>query len=254
MQPSKVGTGVGAPMSRVEDARFLRGLGRYVDDMPAAPGHTHGAVAFSARAQMRNVDTVAARALPGVLLVLTAADISELGVIRCVTPRHRRDGPPIAQTPWRMLAMDTVAHRVSMLRGALAFGLHENGVPHHGQVGTLSCPPATRSHFSADAVTASASAVSFSFSSYPSPAMSVQPPNRASTLPGIRTADASCITGAEDLDGQQQLLGRKPALPGFDGRQCLSVLEAWPRAQITLGELPLLPQCPDAVPNKLVDI
>jgi CO/xanthine dehydrogenase Mo-binding subunit len=36
MQPSKLGTGVGAPMRRVEDGRFLRGAGRYVDDLPAA--------------------------------------------------------------------------------------------------------------------------------------------------------------------------------------------------------------------------
>jgi CO/xanthine dehydrogenase Mo-binding subunit len=36
MRPSKSDTGVGAPMRRVEDARFLRGLGRYVDDMSAS--------------------------------------------------------------------------------------------------------------------------------------------------------------------------------------------------------------------------
>ena len=40
---------------------------------------------------------------PGVLLVLTHRDLAGLGVLRCVTPRHRRDGSPLAQTPWRML-------------------------------------------------------------------------------------------------------------------------------------------------------
>ena len=111
MPPSQSGTGMGAPMRRVEDARFLRGIGRYVDDLPAANAarmvllrspHPH--------ARVGHVDTAAARALPGVLLVLTAADIPELGVLRCVTPRHRRDGQPIAQTPWRMLAADTVRY------------------------------------------------------------------------------------------------------------------------------------------------
>lgn len=111
MQPSKLGTGVGAPMRRVEDGRFLRGLGRYVDDLPAAEAtrmvmlrspHPH--------ARVLRVDASAARAMPGVLLVLTAADIPELGVLRCVTPRHRRDGKPLTQTPWRMLASDTVRY------------------------------------------------------------------------------------------------------------------------------------------------
>jgi carbon-monoxide dehydrogenase large subunit len=111
MQPSKLGTGVGAPMRRVEDARFLRGMGRYVDDLPASGAarmvllrspHPH--------ARVTGVNAVRARAMPGVLLVLTAADITALGVLRCVTPRHRRDGRPIAQTPWRMLAADTVRY------------------------------------------------------------------------------------------------------------------------------------------------
>ena len=111
MQPSKLGTGVGAPMRRVEDGRFLRGRGRYVDDLPAADAarmvllrspHPH--------ARLLRVDAMAARAMPGVLLVLTAADITELGVLRCVTPRHRRDGQPLTQTPWRMLAGDTVRY------------------------------------------------------------------------------------------------------------------------------------------------
>ena len=111
MQPSKLGTGVGAPVRRVEDARFLRGLGRYVDDMPAANAtrmvllrspHPH--------ARIRTIDAEAARTMPGVLLVLTAADIPELGLIRCVTPRHRRDGQPLTQTPWRMLAARVVRY------------------------------------------------------------------------------------------------------------------------------------------------
>jgi carbon-monoxide dehydrogenase large subunit len=111
MQLSKSATGIGAPMRRVEDARFLRGLGRYVDDMPAARA-THMVIVRSPHphARILRIDNVAARALPGVLAVLTAADIPELGVLRCMTPRHRRDGQPITQTPWRMLAADTVRY------------------------------------------------------------------------------------------------------------------------------------------------
>jgi aerobic carbon-monoxide dehydrogenase large subunit len=111
MQPSKSGTGVGAPVRRVEDARFLRGFGRYVDDLPAA-GAVRMVVLRSphAHARIRSIDVTAARAMPGVLLVLTARDIPDLGVLRCVTPRHRRDGQPLTQTPWHMLAMDTVRY------------------------------------------------------------------------------------------------------------------------------------------------
>jgi carbon-monoxide dehydrogenase large subunit len=111
MQPSKLGTGIGAPVRRVEDGRFLRGLGRFVDDMPAAYA-TRMVVLRSphAHARILRVDASAAHAMPGVLLALTASDIPELGVLRCVTPRHRRGGQPLAQTPWPMLAGDTVRY------------------------------------------------------------------------------------------------------------------------------------------------
>ena len=92
-------------MRRVEDARLLRGAGRFVDNIPA-PGAAHLFVLRSpyAAARIRAIRTDTARAMPGVLLVLTIDDLAGLGVLRCVTPRHRRDGSPLAQTPWRMLA------------------------------------------------------------------------------------------------------------------------------------------------------
>jgi carbon-monoxide dehydrogenase large subunit len=99
--------GIGAPVRRVEDGRFLRGKGRFVDDL-TPPGAAQLFVLRSPHAAARivRIDATAARAMPGVLLVLTPAEVEALGVLRCVTPRHRRDGRPIAQTPWRMLAMD----------------------------------------------------------------------------------------------------------------------------------------------------
>ncbi len=111
MQPSKLGTGIGAPARRVEDARFLRGLGRFVDDMPA-PFAAHMVMLRSphAHARIRGIDASRARAMAGTLLVLTAAETGMLGVLRCVTPRHRRDGRPLAQTPWHMLAAEVVRY------------------------------------------------------------------------------------------------------------------------------------------------
>ena len=112
MQPTRLATGIGAPVRRVEDARFLRGLGRYVEDLPAPDAAALVLLRSPhANARIRGITGLeAARAMPGVLLVLAAADISDLGVLRCITPRHKRDGEPLAQTPWRMLAVEWVRH------------------------------------------------------------------------------------------------------------------------------------------------
>lgn len=72
--------GIGQAVRRVEDARFLTGAGRYVDDI-TLPGLCHGALLLSphAHARIRKVDTAKAKAAPGVLLVLTGADVDHLG-------------------------------------------------------------------------------------------------------------------------------------------------------------------------------
>ncbi|MEY4845161.1 MAG: hypothetical protein RL312_1442, partial [Pseudomonadota bacterium] len=105
------GTGIGAPVRRVEDKRFLRGQGRYVDDLAGAD--TAQLVMLRsphASARITRLDVSKARSMPGVLLVLTPEDIEELGVLRCITPRLQRNGSPLAQTPWRMLAMGQVRY------------------------------------------------------------------------------------------------------------------------------------------------
>src|SRR5215475_11795238 len=67
--------GIGQAVRRVEDQRFLQGLGRYVDDI-ALPGMCHGVTVLSphAHARIKRVDTTKAKAAPGVLAVLTGAD------------------------------------------------------------------------------------------------------------------------------------------------------------------------------------
>jgi carbon-monoxide dehydrogenase large subunit len=69
--------GIGQAVRRVEDARFLTGSGRYVDDI-VLPGMCHGVVLLSphAHARIRKVDTAKAKAAPGVLLVLTGTDVA----------------------------------------------------------------------------------------------------------------------------------------------------------------------------------
>src|SRR4029079_4756280 len=65
----------------VEDARFIQGKGNYVDDLKL-PGMLYGDFARSpyAHARIRRIDASKAKALPGVLAVLTAADLKPLGL------------------------------------------------------------------------------------------------------------------------------------------------------------------------------
>ena len=68
--------GIGQPVRRVEDQRFLTGQGRYVDDivLPGMAARRQRAVAARPR-QDQEIDVAKAKAAPGVLLVLTGADV-----------------------------------------------------------------------------------------------------------------------------------------------------------------------------------
>ncbi len=71
----------GASIKRSEDPRILTGAGRYVDDIKL-PGMLHAAFVRSplAHARVISVDVEAARALPGVVAVLTGADLETMTV------------------------------------------------------------------------------------------------------------------------------------------------------------------------------
>src|SRR5580692_3363794 len=71
----------GASIKRSEDPRILTGAGRYVDDIKL-PGMLHAAFVRSplAHAHVLSVDVSAARALPGVIAVLTGADLEAMTV------------------------------------------------------------------------------------------------------------------------------------------------------------------------------
>src|SRR6059058_3113235 len=68
-------------MKRKEDPRFIRGRGRYVDDVQL-PGMLHGAVLRSplAHARIRSIDTTAALQHPKVHAVITGADLEAQGL------------------------------------------------------------------------------------------------------------------------------------------------------------------------------
>src|SRR5512140_499100 len=67
---------LGERVKRVEDPRFITGGGRYLDDIKL-PGMARMAIMRSpyAHANIRSIDTSAAKAMPGVIAVFTGADI-----------------------------------------------------------------------------------------------------------------------------------------------------------------------------------
>ncbi len=76
--------GIGVAVKRKEDAKLLTGRGRYVDDLKL-PRMLHMTVVRSphAHATITAIDTSAARAMPGVEAVLTAADLEFAAGIPC---------------------------------------------------------------------------------------------------------------------------------------------------------------------------
>jgi len=73
--------GLGCKRKRVEDVRFIQGKGNYVDDLKL-PGMLFGDFVRSpyGHARIKSIDTSKAKALPGVVAVLTAADLKPLGL------------------------------------------------------------------------------------------------------------------------------------------------------------------------------
>jgi aerobic carbon-monoxide dehydrogenase large subunit len=99
--------GIGQPVRRKEDIRFVTGQGRYLDDMPIEnAAHAHFVRSPHAHAVIRGIDSEAARAAPGVIGVLTAADLPETGFIPVRGPFKNRDGSAMRQSPKQLLPAD----------------------------------------------------------------------------------------------------------------------------------------------------
>jgi len=103
--------GIGRPVRRTEDRRMLAGDGRYADDWDVAGA---ARVAFvrspHANARIRSIDVAAALASPGVVAVLTGADLAAdgLGDIPCVSIPPSVMGGRWFRTPFPALARDHV--------------------------------------------------------------------------------------------------------------------------------------------------
>ena len=104
-------TGIGAAVRRKEDLRFVRGAGKYTDDMNLE-GQAYAYILRSphAHASIRSIDTSAARASDGVIAVFTAEDMTAVGGIPCGWQVHSKDGNPMAEPKHPVLAEGKVRH------------------------------------------------------------------------------------------------------------------------------------------------
>ncbi len=103
--------GIGQPVRRSEDPTLVRGQGRYTDDI-SRPGQAYAVMVRSQEAHgiIRSVDIEAAKTMPGVLAVLTAADLAGYGGLKCTLPLKNRDGSPIHYVPRPALTADKVRY------------------------------------------------------------------------------------------------------------------------------------------------
>ena len=111
--------GSGQAVRRLEDDALLAGRGRFTDDFIGDAGGDTGAEAQSRlvfvrsphpHARIASIDAAAARAMPGVLHVVTGADLVAAGVkpLAGSVGFKRADGTPSAAPPRRALAHERV--------------------------------------------------------------------------------------------------------------------------------------------------
>ena len=105
--------GMGAAVRRKEDYRFITGSGLYTDDINR-PNQVYAYIVRSpvAHARIRSLDASAALATPGVVAVLTGADMAadEVGSLPCGWGINNKDGSPMSEPGHPPLATDTVHH------------------------------------------------------------------------------------------------------------------------------------------------
>jgi carbon-monoxide dehydrogenase large subunit len=105
--------GIGQPVRRVEDRRFIIGHGNYIDDIQL-PRQTYAFMLRSphAHARIAAIDAVAALSAPGVLAVFVGEDLARdgIGPIPCLSAVTNRDGTPSVLPPHPAIARGRVRH------------------------------------------------------------------------------------------------------------------------------------------------
>ena len=103
---------LGRSINRLEDARFVRGRGRFVADLPA-PNALHGLVIRSthAHARIRSIDADIARKMPDVAAVFTGDDLAadRIGPLPCGATNIAM-AKPLIVPPCHALAREAVRY------------------------------------------------------------------------------------------------------------------------------------------------
>jgi 2-furoyl-CoA dehydrogenase large subunit len=89
---------IGQSIERVEDAALLSGRGRFIDDLGVRPGTLHAAILRSphAHAVIRAIRTDAAKAMPGIVAIITGAEVRALSASLVVGVKAPIECWPIA--------------------------------------------------------------------------------------------------------------------------------------------------------------
>jgi carbon-monoxide dehydrogenase large subunit len=106
-------TGIGAAVRRKEDQRFITGKGHYTADIDR-PGQAYACFVRSphGHARIKTIDAKTAAAMPGVLAVLTGAELAadKIGNLICGWMIHSKDGAPMKMAPHPALATGKACH------------------------------------------------------------------------------------------------------------------------------------------------
>ena len=118
--------GIGKPVRRKEDLRFLTGKGQYTADI-SLPTQLYLAVYRSpvAHAKIKGVDTKQAEAADGVVAVVTAQDLERAGIknIPCMQAMVNADGSEMYQPYHPILPSDRVVYAGEPVAGVIAESL-----------------------------------------------------------------------------------------------------------------------------------
>jgi carbon-monoxide dehydrogenase large subunit len=106
---SKSAYAIGQPVKRKEDAKLLRGQGRYTDDVNL-PGQAYAFILRStvAHGRIKSINTEAAKRMKGVLGIYTGADVTPYGTLQSALPFKSKDGSDLKKPPRPALPTDKV--------------------------------------------------------------------------------------------------------------------------------------------------
>ncbi len=102
---------IGEAVRRVEDRRFITGQGKYTDDIKL-PGMTYAYIIRSphAHARIKRIDVSAAKAMPGVIDVITGEDVKDINGLPCGWQVNFRNGDTMKEPKHPLLVADKVRH------------------------------------------------------------------------------------------------------------------------------------------------